>query len=344
MKIEKIDIQTSNKKHATDIAMLVDKLDFLREIQRLRQKWLITKLYKLKGILGGIPLLNTYAPLSYTEMTKEEAEKRLPEFTRDIDNVLKIFNRGKNFRLVVLYSLITGVVPNGIYQSCYFDIVTINEPEDLAKPEKYQFVIVLSPRTELKEIKNVFKEFKQHIKGKIKFHAPRISLNSPVTKEFTEAIDCMKREKEIYEKDRQSHKSFKEADVALRKFLINTKKARDYLLTFGDLDINIPDHRELIEQFHKGDIYPAADSTTFKTRKELKNAREWYWIRNIDYFNGELKEPLKPGKVCKIWRNRCKKNKDRKLKDMLFCKCKYCIDPVRIIKSLESYEDLLALC
>lgn len=44
MKIEKIDVQTSNKKYATDISMLMDKREFLEAIELLRHKWNIIKL------------------------------------------------------------------------------------------------------------------------------------------------------------------------------------------------------------------------------------------------------------------------------------------------------------
>ena len=93
MKIEKIDVKTSNKNHATDIAMLVDKSEFLREIQRLRQKWQITKLSNTKGLLGGTSLLDTRNPLYYTDIKEEKSEEKLSEFNQDIENVLKMFQQ-----------------------------------------------------------------------------------------------------------------------------------------------------------------------------------------------------------------------------------------------------------
>jgi hypothetical protein len=116
MNIEKIEIQTLNKKHATDIAMLVDKPEFLIELNKLRDKWLITKLHKSKGLFGKSSLLDTQNPLIYTEMDKEKINEKLPEFNKDIEDILIMFNRGKNFRLVVIYALLTGAIPIGIYQ------------------------------------------------------------------------------------------------------------------------------------------------------------------------------------------------------------------------------------
>lgn len=345
MKIEKIEILTSNKKHATDIAMLVDKPEFIQELQRLREKWQIKELYKPKSLFGGIALLDTRNPLYYSSISKEESIEKLPEFNADIDKMLKVFKRGKNFRLVIIYALISGEIPEGIYQSCYFDVITMNEPEDLSKPENYQYVIVMSPRTEKQEVLEAFEEFKRHRAGKIKFHQPRISLDSPVTQEFTDAIECIEREKKICEEETKNLTDSEEILKALGKFLTNTEKAREYMLTIGELNIDIPDHKELIELYHRGNVYPSSDTEKFKTQKELDRAREWHWIRYRDFLSGTLKEPLSPGEVSKEWQNRCDMNKGLKLKDKKYCECQYCIyDPEIIMKSLSHYDNLLKFC
>lgn len=194
MKISKIEIQVSNKKHATDIAMLLDKPEFILELINLREKWKIDDLFPISRIQA------------FTE--SEAIYPKRVEFDDDINYLLKKFHRGKNYKKVVEYALITGVIPDGIYNSCYFDVVTINEAEDLNKPERYQYVIVLSPRTEKKELEQAYQEFKEHIKGKLHFHDQ-------------------------------------------------------------DLNIDLPDDRALIEQYHRGNIYEAADLDKFKTQKEL---------------------------------------------------------------------------
>lgn len=160
MKINKIDVLTSNKKHATDIALLVSKPEFLIELKRLREKWKPATQY-----MGKNYTLDERALLYYTELSDKEKEERLPEFNADINNVLKTFNREKNFRRVVIYALFTGVIPDFAYKSCYFDIVTINEKEDANKPEKYQYVIVMSPRAEKQEVLQAYKEFEAFING-----------------------------------------------------------------------------------------------------------------------------------------------------------------------------------
>jgi len=281
MKIEKIDVLTSNKKHATDIAMLVDKPEFIQEIQRLRQKWQITELYKYE-LLDEPVLLDMHNPLFYTGINKSKIEEKLPEFNKDIDLVLKKFNRGKNFRLVVIYSLITGSVPEGVYQSCYFDKVVINELEDMNKPERYQYVIVLSPRTEKKEVIEAYQEFKAHIKGKIDFQ-------------------------------------------------------------HSNLSMDLPQHEELIMQYHAGNIHDSADIDKFKTQKELNRTREWYWIRNMEHINDVSKKQKTYEQVLDEWqKDKCliKTNHE----DITSKKnCDFCsIEDINIIEqALSAYSKLL---
>src|SRR6185437_4879084 len=155
MKIEKIEIKTSNKKHVTDIAMLVDKPEFLEELHRLRSKWHITDLYK------NIPLTSSIiTKILNTEKKKEfsflEELKSWQEFSEDIDKLLSTFNRGKNFKKIIIYALITGLIPEAIYKSCYFDVVAINRQREGLRPEDYQYVIIMSPRTEKQEIEQAY--------------------------------------------------------------------------------------------------------------------------------------------------------------------------------------------
>lgn len=169
MKIDRIDIQTSNKKHATDIAMLVDKLKFLQAVNKLREKWKISVPEEIKPPpFPRIPDIEYIISKNAKDQT--EAVNLRNEFNKDVNKILKNFNRGKNFKPVVECAIVVGCVPEGVYRSCYFDVVTIKEPENMELPERYEYIIVLSPRTEKKEIEQAYKEFKMHIKNKIKFN------------------------------------------------------------------------------------------------------------------------------------------------------------------------------
>src|SRR3989338_7367336 len=160
MKIEKIDIQTSNKKYATDIAMLVDKPEFLQEIEKLRKKWRVTKFYEPSSF-------EVFLGVNVIAGKHKQRDKRLSEFNQDINNILKKFNRDRSYKKVIEYALFCGIVPEKIYRSCYFDIVPIGEQENMDTPESYQYVIVMSLRAELGEVKKAYEEFKEHVKDKI---------------------------------------------------------------------------------------------------------------------------------------------------------------------------------
>ncbi len=283
MKITKIDILTLNKKHATDIAMLVDQHKFLQEIQRLRQKWKISKLY---------PVSNIYEPP--TEKLHLKGKEK--QFNHDIETVLKKFHRGKNFKNIVEYALINGIIPDGVYLSCYFDVVMVSQKDDLSRPEQYEYVIIMSARTEKKELEAAYKAFQEFIKG----HEP--------TNEFDKGI--------------------------IGK--INFQNS-------PSINAEVPDHRELIEQFHKGTVYDSADISKYKTKKEIERTREWYWTKYSDIFNGLSKKSLTYDEVLNKWQQEnCPVNMDHA--DILSKrKCDFCsIEDINIIeKAISSYNRLL---
>lgn len=275
----KIDIQTPNKKYATDIALLVDKPEFMQALKRLREKWQIEKLYKL----SSFPVFMEWHIMTKNDTLSKDKDikNRLSEFNKDIDLVLKKFNRGKNFKMVIEYALATGIVPNGAYRSCYFDLIKIGEPEDLEQPERYEYAIVLSPRTELQEVEKVYKEFKKHIKRKIIF---------------------------------------------------------DSIPSF---DINLPTDKEIIEQYHKGNTYKAADIDKFKTLKELNRTRDWYWIA---YNNGNKKRKRSEDILNEWQEQNCSVKTDHPDIESKR-KCPYCsIEDINIVdQALSSYSKLLQI-
>lgn len=184
MDIIKIKILTENKKIKTDIALLVDKIDFLRNLHRLREKWNITKLFN-----PNVGLDNLYyhiATKGDTLTNVNEEEKRISEFRNDIKELRKKNQRTSNFDVVIVYSLGYGVVPKHVFRSCYWDKILLPfknshnanfytnsllpEESDQGVPEEYQYVIVVDPRAEKKEIVRVCDSLLLHLKNKISFH------------------------------------------------------------------------------------------------------------------------------------------------------------------------------
>lgn len=341
MKIKKIDVLTSNKSHAIDICMLVDKIEFLRELDRLRKKWRFNKLIKLKKIFNTTSLLDLTNPLFYSGTSKDQIESKLPLFHNDINDLLEKFHRGQNFKIVILYALITGIVPEKIYKSCYFDVATINEEEDLSKPEKYQYVIVLSPRTEKQDVLDAYKEFQEHIKEKIKFHHSRIPPENVNEKEYQKAIETLEEAKRIYSGKLKEAKTEDEITKLYVEFTQKTRDAYDFLMSIGNLNSDIPDHLELIELYHRGSIYSAA-TIDAGNRRDLERTREWYWMRYKDYLNGKVKKPKIYDDLVYEWNNKCRRFQTLKDKDPHKKECDYCrIDQSHFVHMLVPYEKLL---
>ncbi len=340
MKIEKIDVQPSSIKNKTDISLLVDKHDFLEEIQRLREKWQLKKPTKETHHNGVLRIITDESLLSYSRIDVNVLEKKLSEFKKDIDNLLKNSARGKNFRIIVLFALFIGSIPDGVYKSCYFDVVTINEAEDLNKPENYQYVIVLSPRTEQQDVVEAFHDFVKHRDGKIKFQQPRISMDSPETSDVSDAMECIKREQKICdEKINKEPKNSEVINKAISEYLEKTEKARNYMLSIGELDIHISEHQALIEKYRPGSIYNTADTAKFRGKNDIDRIREWYWIRNEKYFNGEAPKPLPYPEVLAEWLNSCPVYKAAKTHDLDEPVCPKCTFESTMIRKDKRVKD-----
>lgn len=168
MEITKIEIETKNKKHRTDIAMLVDKISFLKDIKVIRKKWQINRLYKPSEINVFLDWL--IAGDKNRNSDYKKAKKRLKKFNQDIIIIRNKYNRTKNFDVVIKYAIACNLIPNNVYRSCFFDKILLSSDENSNKAKNYQYVIILSPRTEKNEVKEVFDEFQEHIRSKIKFH------------------------------------------------------------------------------------------------------------------------------------------------------------------------------
>jgi len=123
MKIKKIVIQSKNKKHITDIAMLVDRLDFLLDIKQIREKWKIDKLYYFYQM---DEFINFHIADNKGKISDpKETQKRLEKFNQEIITLRNKYRRTKNFDIVIKYAIGFGAIPDGIYDSCYWDKVLL---------------------------------------------------------------------------------------------------------------------------------------------------------------------------------------------------------------------------
>lgn len=106
------------------------------------------------------------------------AEKRLSLFNEDIITIRNKYNRTKNFDIVIKYAVGCNRIPEGFYRSCYWDKILISPTDNPNEIKNYQYAIILTPRTEKKEVEEAYKELQEHIHNKIEFHKRNILYNN----------------------------------------------------------------------------------------------------------------------------------------------------------------------
>ena len=152
----KIEIKTQNKRHYYDIALLVDKPNFIKWILDLRKKWKIDKLFSPENY-------NDF----YSHIWKVSG-KSWSSFRKDIENVRANFGRLPNFDDVIMYAIVSAEIPEGVYKSCYLEqIVEPGDPEQ-EDESKYKYAIIVTPNTTLDDLAEVLKKYKSKIKVGLK--------------------------------------------------------------------------------------------------------------------------------------------------------------------------------
>lgn len=155
-----VHIDGVSPKYLTDIALLVDRDDFLADIKKLRKKWKIDRLieFKYADDLFLTGWINNHLGSIFNS---QETEKLQKELKSDIASLRVKYGRTPNYDQVILWVLFTSTVPDGVYRSCYFTTISEPETEDSAR---HRFAILLDGRTELSELKKAFEDFKHHLK------------------------------------------------------------------------------------------------------------------------------------------------------------------------------------
>lgn len=164
MKIDKknrykfIDIKARDNGKFTDIALLVDNLDFISEIEQTRSR------YKE---------FNYTYPLSKTDAEKVVKnveygiykDKQLKEsLDSDVERIRKLFKRPPHFREVIWTSIVYGKVNEHNYPKAYMEKQEITPTEDPDKIPDVKYCIVIHSGTRLKDIKEVFNKFREEVR------------------------------------------------------------------------------------------------------------------------------------------------------------------------------------
>jgi len=150
MKIKKIEITIRNKRHYADVAILVDRPDFIDWINKLRAKWRIKKNFK------------EYHDFLVHIGKQERKNKAREEFEKDVKKVRLAFNRSPNFDNVITHAIAFGKVYKGSYNPCYYEHIL--DPVDPNDERKDKYAIIVTPNTVLDDIAPILKEIKTRIK------------------------------------------------------------------------------------------------------------------------------------------------------------------------------------
>jgi len=154
-------IDPVSPKYLTDIALLVDRDDFLVDIQALRQKWKINNLVEFKN--ADVGLLMGWINRHLGDYSTDKDVKSLQmELDEDVASLRTKYGRTSNYDQVVLWVLFTNMVPDRAFKACYFTTIPDPTSDD---PNRCKYAIILDGRTEIGELKQAFEEFKKHLRN-----------------------------------------------------------------------------------------------------------------------------------------------------------------------------------
>ena len=184
MKIEPIKIDIKDNKKYGEIAFLVDRGDFLKEVARLRDKWQIKHLYK---------------PNHWYDWIKElQKQNKSDIFWNEIKSIRKRFNLTSNFDLPILMAVVCGYVNGSFYRTA--SIAPLNGGADMGLPT--MFAIYITPDTTKRDLDLVFKEFKSQVKLVRKIR-PVDRFYLPYGNPKPDTIGNVKRDREWYWQHKQ---------------------------------------------------------------------------------------------------------------------------------------------
>ena len=211
----KIDIKIKNNKDFGDIALLIDKPQFLEAIKMLREKWNIIAplpLRKLKNFQGNLFDKN-----------------KLQEFEIDIRDLRIKFNKPDTFDKVMSYSIICGVIPNGIYKSTYYGIA--GSPPSRLEDRTSRVAIFVTPQSQNDDVSEALREIRKNI-----FKNREDGYNVFFSIYSKDEVSNIKRDRRWYWKNLNG-KSYRDIAIEENKARISyseAKKAEKHIKDFSD--------------------------------------------------------------------------------------------------------------
>lgn len=151
MKIDRIEIKIKSKRHFADVALLVDKPNFIEWVIELRKKWKITP-----------ELFNADYHTFYSHIWSQGNSKAWENFNKDIERIRSTYQRLPNFDKVIFYAIACNEVTDGIYSTCYLD--TIADPNNPNDETLYKYAIIVTPNTTVPDVRKVLADFRKKMK------------------------------------------------------------------------------------------------------------------------------------------------------------------------------------
>lgn len=168
--MKKIKVDSNDIKTALDIMLLVDHPEFQEQLKKLRDKWNITP-HKIVETLG-VPVSNL-AELHIDQLVlkhdpritdQDSADKLFQELQEDIFTLRALMGRTKNYDPLIEQVLFTNTAPESVFNKCYFDVIKTDDEH----PDRYEYVIVLSPTAKTEDVLKAFNDFQNYYMEKSK--------------------------------------------------------------------------------------------------------------------------------------------------------------------------------
>lgn len=145
-----VDIQEKAEHLKVTIALLVDKTDFLTDIQKARDDLQISEL---------LTEADNESVLGYAMSVNKNPESFLEKTNEIVAGIRRKYSRTINHDSVIKWVLLTNTVPTGVFTHASFHKVQFSPGDE------YQYTLVLDPRASKQDVLSAYDQFRHHLFG-----------------------------------------------------------------------------------------------------------------------------------------------------------------------------------
>lgn len=179
--IRPIDIQIKYDEKYAAIAFLVDRPDFLRDVDSIRRKWL-NNLLPYSRVSKWLENLGRTAErkgkkLDSLWVKKQNGSDTIiftdTEFVKDIDWLKKKYKKNMCYELAIAYAILSGIIGDTEFTTTvYVQYLDQDVIKNFVLDGHFQVSIVISPETSIEEVENIFTGEIRHFLKSIEFPKP----------------------------------------------------------------------------------------------------------------------------------------------------------------------------